>query len=78
MRAGKPKLSPLEKAMTVHHVDIYHCQKCGKVTNCENGEKQPECCGEPMVRAVANITYDNSSNLARSVEEVIQKSHQTN
>lgn len=43
--------------MTVHHVDIYHCLKCGKVCSSEREDRVPICCGEQMVRAVANVTY---------------------
>lgn len=61
--------------MTVHHVDIYHCQKCGKVCSCEHEDKVPECCGTEMERAVANITYADDSAEVGSTDEVIQKSH---
>lgn len=61
--------------MTVHHVDIYHCQKCGKVCSCEHEESVPTCCGEEMARAVANITYKDDRPDVGSTDEVIEKSH---
>lgn len=24
------------------------CKKCGKTIECKEGDKQPECCGQPM------------------------------
>lgn len=61
--------------MTVHHVDIYHCQKCGRVCSCEHEDRVPVCCGEKMARAVANITYEDDSDKVGSAEEAIAKSH---
>lgn len=63
--------------MKIHHVDIYHCQKCGRVCSCEHEERTPECCGERMARAVADITYEDDSPQTESTENVIEKSHHT-
>lgn len=61
--------------MTVHCVDIYHCQICGRVVSCEHEAAVPECCGAQMVRAVANITYEDESERVGSPDEVVEKSH---
>jgi hypothetical protein len=61
--------------MTIHDVDIYHCQKCGRICSCEHEERVPECCGEKMARAVAHITYEDDREEIPSVEKVVEKSH---
>lgn len=61
--------------MTTHRVDIYHCQKCGRVCSCEHEEQVPECCGETMARAVANITYEDNRARVGSTDDVVEKSH---
>lgn len=61
--------------MITHHVDIYHCQHCGRVCSCEHEAHVPVCCGEEMTRAVANITYEDESPEVAAPEDVIAKSH---
>jgi hypothetical protein len=61
--------------MSVHHVDIYHCQKCGKVISCDHDHDVPTCCGVQMEAAVPNITYQDDCDDVGSTEDVIKKSH---
>lgn len=61
--------------MKVHHVDIYHCQKCGRVISREHEAHVPACCDQQMSRAVANITYTDDSDQIGTPDEVIEKSH---
>lgn len=61
--------------MAEHHVDIYHCQQCGRVLSREHDSEPPLCCGERMARAVANITYEDDSEKPLNTDEVIAKSH---
>lgn len=39
--------------MKIHNVDLYHCQKCGKVTRREGNVAAPECCGQRMTKAAS-------------------------
>ena len=55
--------------MSIHHIDIYHCQHCGKVTNCEHEDGVPNCCGDQMARAVANLVYDDACQTQRQLEK---------
>lgn len=64
--------------MTTHDVDIYHCQKCGRVVSCEHEDGAPKCCGEAMAQAVANITYEDDRDHVSSTKEAIEGSHQLN
>ncbi len=41
--------------MTVQHIDIYHCQKCGELIYGEHDAPPPRCCRVEMVRAVSDI-----------------------
>ena len=61
--------------MITHDVDIYHCQKCGRVVSSEHEAEVPECCGEKMDQAVAHITYEDDQKDVSPAESVIQKSH---
>lgn len=61
--------------MSEHHVDIYHCQKCGRLSSCDHEDCAPECCSEEMSRAVANITYTDDQSEIGTPDEVIEKSH---
>ena len=61
--------------MTTHDVDIYHCQKCGRVKSSEHETEIPECCGEQMAQAVAHITYEDDQTDIGPPETVIEKSH---
>lgn len=61
--------------MKVHHVDIYHCQRCGRLCSCEHEKSAPKCCREEMSRAVANITYSDEKAEIGTPAEVIKKSH---
>jgi hypothetical protein len=62
--------------MFTHEVDIYHCQKCGRIENREHGaERPPECCGESMALAVAGIRYQDPCESVGSTDEVIDRSH---
>jgi hypothetical protein len=61
--------------MMTHHVDIYHCQRCGRISSREHEDEAPVCCGKEMSRAVANITYADESENVGPPDEVIEKSH---
>lgn len=61
--------------MTVHYVDVYHCQKCGRVTNCEPNAQVPQCCGEPMAQAVSNMSYEQDHSEVSSRNEEAESSH---
>ena len=41
--------------MTVQHVDIFHCLKCGRLVYQTHDAECPYCCGEAMVRAVSDV-----------------------
>jgi hypothetical protein len=41
--------------MTVQHADLFHCLACGRVAYEPHGGPAPDCCGQPMVRAVADV-----------------------
>lgn len=42
--------------MTEDHQDIFHCLKCGRIAYEPHGTSPPPaCCGQPMVRAVADV-----------------------
>ncbi len=62
--------------MTIHDVDIYHCQKCGRVLSAEHESEVPECCGEKMAQAVAHISYQDDEQSVGPTETVVRKSHQ--
>jgi hypothetical protein len=44
--------------MTLKHSDIFHCQKCGRMTYQTHGAEAPSCCGEFMQRAVAGVLHE--------------------
>jgi hypothetical protein len=44
--------------MTVQHADLFHCLACGHVAYEPHGGPAPDCCGQPMVRAVADVVQD--------------------
>ncbi len=44
--------------MTVQHADLFHCLACGRVAYEAHGGPAPDCCGQPMVRAVADVVQD--------------------
>jgi len=44
--------------MTVQHADLFHCLACGRVAYETHGGPAPDCCGQPMVRAVADVVQD--------------------
>ncbi|HEV8000358.1 MAG TPA: hypothetical protein VGP63_10790 [Planctomycetaceae bacterium] len=44
--------------MTVQHADLFHCLACGRVAYETQGGPAPDCCGQPMVRAVADVVQD--------------------
>jgi hypothetical protein len=44
--------------MTVQHSDLFHCLACGRVAYEPHGGSAPDCCGQPMVRAVADVVED--------------------
>ena len=44
--------------MTVQHVDLFHCLACGRVAYELHGGSAPDCCGQPMVCAVADVITD--------------------
>ncbi len=50
--------------MTVQHADLFHCLACGRVAYEPLGGPAPDCCGQPMVRAVADVTRDLPSGTA--------------
>jgi hypothetical protein len=47
-------------SMTVQHADLFHCLACGRVAYEAPGGPAPDCCGQPMVRAVADVVQDVS------------------
>ncbi len=47
--------------MTVQHADLFHCLACGRVAYEPHGGPAPECCGQPMVRAVADVIKEMPS-----------------
>jgi len=64
--------------MTGHNADIYHCLACGKVVYEPHGSRAPECCEQPMVRAVADVATGlpaNSSPAPVSREETQPVAH---
>jgi hypothetical protein len=44
--------------MTVQHADLFHCLACGRVAYEAHGGPAPDCCGQPMVCAVAGVVQD--------------------
>ena len=44
--------------MAVQHADLFHCLACGRVAYETHGGPAPDCCGQPMVRAVADVVQD--------------------
>jgi hypothetical protein len=44
--------------MTVQHADLFHCLACGNVAYEPHGGPAPDCCGQPMVRAVADVIQE--------------------
>jgi hypothetical protein len=44
--------------MTVQHADLFHCLACGRVAYEPHGGAAPDCCGQPMVRAVADVVRE--------------------
>ena len=44
--------------MTVQHADLFHCLACGQVAYEPHGGPAPDCCGQPMIRAVADVIPD--------------------
>jgi hypothetical protein len=45
--------------MTEEHSDIFHCLKCGRLAYEPHGTSPaPACCGQPMVRAVADVVKE--------------------
>jgi hypothetical protein len=44
--------------MTVQHADLFHCLACGRVAYEPHGGPAPDCCGQPMVRAVADVVKE--------------------
>src|ERR1700733_10645318 len=47
--------------MTVQHADVFHCLACGRVAYEPHGGPAPDCCGQPMVRAVADVVKEMPS-----------------
>jgi hypothetical protein len=45
-------------SMTVQHADLFHCLACGRVAYEAHGGPAPDCCGQPMVRAVADVVQE--------------------
>ena len=45
--------------MPEEHSDIFHCLKCGRIDYEPHGTSPaPACCGQPMVRAVADVVKE--------------------
>jgi hypothetical protein len=74
--------------MTEEHKDIFHCLKCGRIDYEPHGmSPAPACCGQPMVRAVADVAKEgpriNRADTGREAEveeyallaEAIELSH---
>jgi hypothetical protein len=54
--------------MTVQHADLFHCLACGRVAYEPHGGPAPDCCGQPMVRAVADVLKEVPAEAARNSE----------
>src|ERR1700733_3371056 len=50
--------------MTVQQADLFHCLACGRVAYEPHGGPAPDCCGQPMVRAVADVARSMTSGSA--------------
>jgi hypothetical protein len=50
--------------MTVQQADLFHCLACGRVAYEPHGGPAPDCCGQPMVRAVADVARSMPSGSA--------------
>ncbi len=44
--------------MTAQHADLFHCLACGRVAYEPHGGSPPDCCGQPMVLAVADVVNE--------------------
>ncbi|HEV3299437.1 MAG TPA: hypothetical protein VG055_07340 [Planctomycetaceae bacterium] len=44
--------------MAVQHADLFHCLACGRVAYEPHGGPAPDCCGQPMVRAVSDVVKE--------------------
>jgi hypothetical protein len=51
--------------MTVQNADLFHCLACGRVAYEPHGGAAPDCCGQPMVRAVADVVKEVSASTSR-------------
>jgi hypothetical protein len=61
--------------MTVQHADLFHCLACGHVAYEPHGGPAPDCCGEPMVRAVADVIQEPATtDIDRPVAEPTEPS----
>jgi hypothetical protein len=55
--------------MTVEHSDIFHCLKCGRLAFEPHGTSPPPaCCGQPMVRAVADVVKEGPRTVRADAE----------
>jgi hypothetical protein len=45
-------------SMTIEHADLFHCLACGRIAYEPHGGAAPDCCGQPMVCAVADVVED--------------------
>jgi hypothetical protein len=51
--------------MTVQHADLFHCLACGRVAYQPHGGPAPDCCGQPMVCAVADVLKEVPAETAK-------------
>jgi hypothetical protein len=54
--------------MAVQHADLFHCLACGRVAYEPHGGPAPDCCGQPMVRAVSDVVKEMPARSAADSE----------
>ncbi|HEV8068887.1 MAG TPA: hypothetical protein VGP76_14215 [Planctomycetaceae bacterium] len=54
--------------MAVQHADLFHCLTCGRVAYEPHGGPAPDCCGQPMVRAVSDVVKEMPASTAADSE----------
>jgi hypothetical protein len=54
--------------MAVRHADLFHCLACGRVAYEPHGGPAPDCCGQPMVRAVSDVVKEMPASTAADSE----------
>lgn len=62
-----------ESESVLHDVNVYHCQKCGRVVHRECRDPVPECCGVAMPVAVAHVRREDDRQGDCSTEVVVER-----